>query len=137
MPSVARCRRRSVSSLPTDRRAEQRRWPNRLSALFAVHDGQRREGRAAGVTAAKQLAAALRTGVRQLCLELLEPPARSTAAETECDPIAEDLPTLLPQPVRRFRHVLTLAVVVVAAVAAYIVVRDVARGYWTTRGARI
>lgn len=32
---------------------------------------------------------------------------------------------------------MTLAVVVVAAVAVYIVVRDVIRGYWTTRGARI
>ena len=27
--------------------------------------------------------------------------------------------------------------VVVAAIAVYIVVRDVSRGYWTTRGARI
>jgi hypothetical protein len=43
----------------------------------------------------------------------------------------------LPQPVRRFRHVLTLAAVVFLAVAAYIVVRDLIRGYWTTRGARV
>jgi S-formylglutathione hydrolase FrmB len=38
---------------------------------------------------------------------------RRAAAETECDPVAEDLPTLLPQPIRRFRHVLTLAVVLI------------------------
>ena len=53
------------------------------------------------------------------------------------DPIAEDLPTFLPQPVHRFRHVLTIAVVVVTGVAVYIVVRDLNRGYWTTRGARV
>ena len=41
-------------------------------------------------------------------------------------------------PVRRFRHVLTLAVVVLLTIAAYsVVLRDLLRGYGTTRGARV
>jgi enterochelin esterase-like enzyme len=52
----------------------------------------------------------LRAGARQLPLELLEPSPCGAAAEAECHPVTEDLTTLLPQPVRRFRHVLTLAV---------------------------
>ncbi len=55
---------------------------------------------------------------------------RRAATKTERNPIAEDLPTLLPQPIRRFRHVLTLAVVVLAGIAIYIVARDLIRGYW-------
>ena len=116
--------RRARSAAPARRTPRSRRPRARRTA--APHDA----------AAAEQLAAALRAGVGHLRLELLEPPARRAATETECDPVAEDLPTLLPQPVRRFRHVLTLAVVALLAVAVYIVVRDLIRGYWTTRGAR-
>src|SRR5690242_13126423 len=137
MRSVARSRLDSASSRPSDLRAEELVRPHRLPAGLAIDDGDGRERSSAGTAPAEKLATALRAGVRQLGLELLEPPARRAATETECDPIAEDLSTLLPQPVRRFRHVLTLAVVAVVAVAAYIVIRDVVRGYWTTRGARI
>ena len=66
------------------------------------------------MAAAQDLAAALRAGGRHLRLELLEPAVCSAAPETECDPVTEDLPTLFPQPIRRFSHVLTLAVAIVA-----------------------
>src|SRR6185503_14837138 len=109
----------------------------RRAALLAIDHGDRGERRAAPLAAAEQLPTALRAGVGHVRLELLEPAARRAATETECDPVSEDLPTLLPQPVRRFRHVLTLAVVVLLTIAAYVVVRDLIRGYWTTRGARV
>ena len=76
-------------------------------------------------------AATLRAGGRHLGLELLEPAARRAATEAECDPVPEDLPTLLPQPVRRFRHVPTLAAVVVLVAGC-----GGAR-YHSTRGARL
>jgi hypothetical protein len=78
------------------------------------------------------LTAALRAGSRHLGLELFEPAARCAATEAECDPVSEDLPTLLPQPVRRSRHVLTLAVVAVLATGCGGGAR-----YHSTRGARL
>jgi pimeloyl-ACP methyl ester carboxylesterase len=74
----------------------------------------------------------LRAGVGNLCLELLEPAARSAAAETECDPVAEDLPTLFPKPIRRLAHALTIAAVVAAIAACGADAR-----YNSTRGARL
>lgn len=126
--SATFCKNRSAS---TDPRAEELVRPHGLPALLAVDDREGRERRPARGAAAKQLTAALRAGVRDVGLEVLEPPSRCAATETERDPVPEDLPTLLPQPVRRPRHVLTLAVVVLLAVAIYIVVRDLIRGYWT------
>ena len=108
-----------------------------LPAFLTVDDREDEERRTARGAAAQQPAAALRAGVRDIALEVLEPPSRRTAAETERDPVTDDLPTLLPQPVRRLRHILTLAVVVFLAIAIYIVVRDLIRGYWTTRGAKV
>ena len=105
---------RTNQSGTADLRAEELVRSHALAALLAVDDRDRRERRAARLAAAEQLASALRAGFRKLCFELLEPPARRAATRAERNPIAEDLPTLLPQPVRRFRHVLTLAVVVVA-----------------------
>src|SRR5262249_35620271 len=52
--------------------------------------------------------------------------------ETECDPVSEDLPTFLPQPVRRLRHAVTLA----AAVAVAVGCGDAAR-YQSARGAKL
>src|SRR5207237_2311151 len=115
---------RTYQSATADLPAEELVRPDGLAALLAVDDRKRRERRAAGLAAPHDLAAALRAGFRHVRFELLEPPARSAATETERDPVTEDLPTLLPQPVRRFRHVLTLAVAVVAAIAIYVVVRD-------------
>ena len=82
--------------------------------------------------APQQLAAALGAGVGHVRLELLEPPARGAAAETECDPVTEDLPTLFPQPVRRLAHALTIAAVVAALVAC-----GDGPPYHSTRGARL
>ena len=132
--SAARCLPDSPSSCATDLRAEELVRPDGRR-IPRSRRPRARKGRAARAAAAQQLAAALRAGLGQLRLELLEPAARSAAAETECNPVSEDLPTLLPQPIRRFRHLLTLAVVALLAVAVYIVVRDLIRGYWTTRGA--
>jgi Putative esterase len=74
----------------------------------------------------------LRAGGRQLGLEFLEPPARRAATETECDPVPEDLPTLLPQPIRRLVHALTIA----AVIALVLGCGDGPR-YHSTRGARL
>ena len=54
------------------------------------------------------------------------------ADEAECDPVSEDLPTLLPQPIRRLRHVLTIAVVVALATGC-----GGGPRYRSTRGARL
>src|SRR6478609_1365000 len=108
----------STSRFPPDLRPEQLVDTHRRAALLAFDDGKRGERRAAPFAAAEQLPTALCAGVGHVLLELLEPAVRCAATETECDPVPEDLPTLLPQPVRRFRHVLTLAVVVVLAAAA-------------------
>ncbi len=93
----------------TDLRPEQLVRPHGIAAFLTVHDGERGEGRAARTAPAEELAATLRASVRQLFLELLEPATRRAAAETEGHPVPEDLPTLLPQPVRSLRHALTLA----------------------------
>jgi hypothetical protein len=73
----------------------------------------------------------MRAGFGQLRFELLEPPARRAAADAERNPVAEDLPTLLPQPVRRFRHIPTLAAALVLLAGC-----GGAR-YHSTRGARL
>jgi S-formylglutathione hydrolase FrmB len=57
---------------------------------------------------------------------------RRAASETECDPVSEDLPTFLPQPIRRFSHVLTIAVVVAAIVGC-----GDAPAYHSTRSNRL
>jgi pimeloyl-ACP methyl ester carboxylesterase len=75
----------------------------------------------------------LRAGGGHLRLELLEPAASRAATETECDPVSEDLPTLLPQPIRRFRHILTLAVVAAALSAC----GCDAQAYYSARGAKL
>src|SRR3954469_13565510 len=70
-----------------------------LPALFAVDDRDRREAGIAAGAAAEHDAAALRALVRHFRLELLEPALRGTAGEAEGDPVAKDLPALLPEPV--------------------------------------
>ncbi len=52
--------------------------------------------------------------------------------ETECNPVAEDLPTLFPKPIRRLAHALTIAVVLAAIAACGADAR-----YNSTRGARL
>ena len=123
---------RTYQSGTANLRAEELVRPDRLAALFAVDDRKRGERRAAGLAAPHDLAAALRAGFRHVRFELLEPPARRAATETECDPVSEDLPTLFSQPVRRLGHVLTIAVVVVAVVGC----GDGPR-YHSTRSARL
>jgi pimeloyl-ACP methyl ester carboxylesterase len=123
---------RTYQSATTDPRAEELVGPHRLTAHLAVDDGKRGEGRTAGLAAPQELAAALRAGVGQLCLELLEPAARSAATEAECDPVSEDLPTLLPQPIRRLAHALTIAAVVTAVAGC-----GGGPGYHSTRDAKL
>jgi Putative esterase len=123
---------RTNQSGTTDLRAEELVRSDRGTAFLAVDDGDRRERRSAPLAATQQLSAALRAGFRKLRFELLEPPARRAATETESNPVPEDLTTLLPQPVRRFRHVLTLAVVVVAAAGC-----GGGPRYHSTQGARL
>jgi hypothetical protein len=115
-----------------DPRSEELVRPRRLAALLAVDNGNRGKRCATRATPPQQLAAALGAGLGHLGLELLEPPARRATTETECNPVAKDFPTLLPQPIRRFRHALTLAVLVVALAAC-----GDAQGYHSTRGARL
>ena len=122
----------SGASGTADLRAEELVRTHRLAALLAVDDREGGERRPAGRAATAQLTAALWAGVGQLRLELLEPPARGAAAETECDPVPEDLPTLLPQPIRRLAHALTIAVVVALAAGCGGGAR-----YHSTRGARL
>lgn len=74
----------------------------------------------------------MRAGLGQLRLELLEPAARGAATETECDPVSEDLPTLLPQPIRRLSHIVTIAAVVVVVAGCGGGAR-----YHSARGARL
>src|SRR5215471_9339856 len=106
--SLSATLRTNQSGTP-DPRAEELVRPHRFPARLAVHDRKRGERFAACGATSTHLAAALRAGGRHLGLELLEPAPHSAAAETECDPVPEDFPTLLPQPFRRLRHVLTLA----------------------------
>src|SRR5262249_38892039 len=105
--------------------------PNRRPALLAVDDGDRGERRAARRATPHELSATLRAGVGHLRLVLLEPPARRAATQTERNPIAEDFPTLSPQPIRRLRHVLTIAVAVLLVAACG------GPAYSSTRGGRI
>ena len=81
----------------------------RVAALLAVDRGDRREGGAARLAAADQLAAALRALVGNLGFELLEPAARRAAAQADGNPVAEHLSPLLAQPVGGLAHVLTVA----------------------------
>src|SRR5215471_20861868 len=129
--SLSATLRTNQSGTP-DPRAEELVRPHWLAARLAVDDRQRRKRRVArGATSAK-LAATLRAGGRHVGLELLEPAARRATTETECDPVTEDLPTLLPQPIRRFGHVLTIA-----AVVAVVAGCGDAAAYTSTRGARV
>src|SRR5215467_14195789 len=105
---------RTNQSATADPRAEELVRPHRLAAVLAVDDGERREGSAARGAPAQQLPPALRAGLGHIRLEFLEPPPRRPTAEAKCDPVSEDLPTLFPQPIRRLRHVLTIAVSVAA-----------------------
>src|SRR5581483_134596 len=76
----------------------------RPSARLAVHGEDRAEGHVARGAAVEGRPAARRAALRELVLELLEPPLSGAAAETDRRPVAEHLPALLAQPVRRFAH---------------------------------
>src|ERR1700748_1706900 len=82
---------RTDQSGTPDPRAEEFVRPHRLAPLLAVDDGEGEKRRAARGPAAEELPPTLRAGGGHLGLELLEPTARRAAAETECDPVAEDL----------------------------------------------
>src|SRR5581483_9267224 len=81
-----------------DNRAEPR------AARLAVDREHGAEGHVARGTAVQRGAAAGRAAIRQLVLEVLEPALRGAAVETDGRPVAEHLPALLAQPVRRLAH---------------------------------
>src|SRR4029077_9509230 len=87
----------TYQSATSDPPSEHRIGPHRLAALLAVDDRDRREPGTARLAAPHELSATLGAGVGHVRLELLEPPARRAATETERNPIAQDFPTLLPQ----------------------------------------
>jgi hypothetical protein len=87
-----------------DRAAEELGAPEGRSAALALDGEGGAEGGAAAGAAAEHLAAALRTRAGHVRLELLEPPAGGTAADTDGGPVAEHVPALLPQPVGGFAH---------------------------------
>src|SRR5262249_7858212 len=93
----------------SDRRAEQLPLAQRGAALLAVDRERRAERRRAGGAAAQHGAAALPALVRDLGLELVEPPLRGPATETERHPVAQHLPAFLAQPVRGLAHGQTVA----------------------------
>src|SRR5207247_3373171 len=92
-----------------DLHSEQLRIPEPFAARLALHGERRAERGGAGRAAAEHFPPALRTLVRHLGFELVEPAQRGAAAETERDPVAEHLATLLAQPVGRLAHEPTLA----------------------------
>src|SRR4051794_12586715 len=73
----------TYQSATADLPPEHRIGTHGLTALLAVDDRDRGEPRAARLAAPHELAATLGAGVRDVGLELLEPPARRAAAETE------------------------------------------------------
>jgi hypothetical protein len=81
-------------SSPADLGAEELVRAQGLTALLAIDRRDRRERRAARLAAAQELPAALGAFVRDLRLELLEPPPRRAAPEADGDPVAEHLATL-------------------------------------------
>ena len=88
----------------TNRAAEELRVAERRAAALAL-DGERgAERRSARGAATQHLATALRTRLRHLGLELLEPPAGGAAAEAHGGPVAEDVAALLAQPVGGLAH---------------------------------
>src|SRR5918994_173789 len=79
--------------------AEHLRRPDLDAALLALDGERRRERRRAGRAAVSCLATALRTGRRQLGLELEEVALHGPAAETERDPVTQRLSPFLLDPV--------------------------------------
>src|SRR5580765_2131589 len=141
----------SRASGTADLRAEELVLAQLRAARLAVDGCDRREGRVAGRTAPKHLAAALDAALGNLGLEVLEPAQRGAAPEAERDPVAEYLPPLLAEPFGRLAHVrrltavrstamrrvVALALVLVVALVGWIGVRDARRGYRSTRGAEV
>src|SRR5207302_7242147 len=98
------CRAGAPSVLLPDRRSKQLAVAERVAALLAVDGERRADRRCTRGAAAQHPPATLRTLLGNLVLELLEPPPRGAAAEAERDPVAEHLPALLAQPLRRLSH---------------------------------
>src|SRR6266516_6613004 len=96
VPGTGTCPKESA---PTDLRSEELRVTELFAARLAVDGECRAERSRARRAAAEHLAAALRALVRHLGLELVEPPPRGAATETERNPGAQHLSALLAQPV--------------------------------------
>src|SRR3954471_20709780 len=95
----------SGASLGTpDLRSEELVLAELCSTRLAIDGRDGRERRVAGRTAAQDLAAALCAARGHLVLEVVEPAQGGAASQTERDPVAEHLPTLLAQPVRGLAH---------------------------------
>src|SRR5207302_476110 len=87
--SSPKSRSRSAPLRPANRRSKERRRAKRSATALAVDRRDRRERRTARLAAAEQFAAAFRTLVGHLRLELLEPAPASATFDADGDPVAE------------------------------------------------
>ena len=109
--SPSTCGKRSGFLLCSGGGSASRRARPRAAARRTPRSRRTRSRRSARCSraAAQKRPAALRARVRQLGLELLEPPARRAAPDADGDPVAEHLPALLAQPVGGLAHGRTVA----------------------------